>query len=203
MWKRAGRSPGALGAVSPPLGAAASAWGWGAAVSLVGLRPEMGRGGGERGGPSGPLTPPPNGRGEAAWRFRPRGASRRPGGAHSSPAPLQPVRAGHSCRRSPQGCLLPLLSSRGAGWLGAAVRVSAQRLVGCGAVGPPSRSLSPPSLPQEVARAPPSGCIVGGAWVGAPGSAGGGVPRHCPPSTLSRPSSGPSPASPLVWGLGL
>ena len=85
--------------------------------------------------------------------------------------------------------------------LGAAVRVSGQRLVGCGAVGPPSRSLSPPSLPREVARAPQSGCTVEGAWVGGPGSAGGGAPRHCPPLTRSSPSSGPSPAPPLVWGL--
>ena len=64
MWERAGGSPGALGA-----------------------RPRLGRGGGERGGPSGPLTPPPDGRGEAAWRFRPRGASRRLGGRGLPPPP--------------------------------------------------------------------------------------------------------------------
>ena len=39
--------------------------------------------------------------------------------------------------------------------LGAAVGVSSQRLAGCGAVGLPSLSLPPSSLPLEVARAPP------------------------------------------------
>ena len=73
------------------------------------------------------------------------------------------------------------------------MRVSGQRLAGCGAVGPPPRSLSPPSLPREVARAPLSRRIVEGAWVGDP----------APPPTLSRPPSWPSPALPLVWGLGL
>ena len=78
----------AAAAVLPPLGAAASSWGCGAAVSPVGLRPLLGRGGGgERGGPSGPLTPPPDGCGEAAWRFRPRGASRRLGGRTLPPPP--------------------------------------------------------------------------------------------------------------------
>ena len=98
----------------------------------------------------------------------------------------------------PPRCRRAALAGRGA-----AVRVSGQRLVGCGAVGSPPRSLSPPCLPREVARAPPSRRIMGGAWVGGPGSAGGGVPRHCPPPTLSRPPSGPSPAPPLVRGLGL
>ena len=51
---------------------------------------------------------------------------------------------------------------------GAAVRGSGQRLAGCGAVGSPLRSLSPPSLPREVARAPSSRRTVGGAWVGGP-----------------------------------
>ena len=83
--------------------------------------------------------------------------------------------------------------------LGWSFRVSGQRLVGSGAVGLPSRSLPPSSLPQEVARAPPSRCTVGGAWVGGPSSAGGGVPRQCPPPAPSRPS----PASSLVWRLGL
>ena len=40
----------AAAVVSPPLGAAASPWGCGAAVSPVGLRPLLGPGGGERGG---------------------------------------------------------------------------------------------------------------------------------------------------------
>ena len=46
--------------------------------------------------------------------------------------------------------------------LGAAVWVSGQRLASCGAVGFPSRSLPPSSLPQEVARAPLSRFTVGG-----------------------------------------
>ena len=50
--------------------------GCGAAVSLVCLRPLFGlreRGGGEWGGPPGPLAPPPDDRGGAAWRSLPRG----------------------------------------------------------------------------------------------------------------------------------
>ena len=77
----------------------------------------------------------------------------------------------------------PRPSSRGAGRPGAAVRVSGQRLAGCGAAGSPPRSLSPPSLPREVARSHAS-CRT--------------VPY---PPTLSHPPSGPSPAPPLVWGL--
>ena len=70
--------------------------------------------------------------------------------------------------------------------LGAAVRVSGQPLVGCGAVGLHSRSLPPSSLTQEVMRAPPSRCTVGGAWVGGPGSAGGGASRGTVPLPSSR-----------------
>ena len=49
--------------------------GCGAPVLSACLRPLLGlRGGeGERGGPSGPLAPPPDGRGGMAWRLRPRG----------------------------------------------------------------------------------------------------------------------------------
>ena len=72
--------------VSPPLGAVASPSGCGADVSPLGLRPLLGRGGG-RGEPSGPLTPDPDGRGEAVRRFRPRGASRRLGGRTLPPPP--------------------------------------------------------------------------------------------------------------------
>ena len=64
----------------------------------------------------------------------------------------------------------PPPSSCGAGRPGAAVRVSGQRLAGCGAVGSPPRSLSPPSSPREVPRAPSSRRTVGGAWVGGPSS---------------------------------
>ena len=126
------------------------------------LGPE-GEGESETGGLSGLLAPSPDGRGGAAWRSRPRGPASA-GGSHSSPAPLyleSDPRAGP--RWGPSS---PPPSSRGAGRPGAAVRVSGQRLAGCGPVGSPPRSLSPPSLPREVARAPPSRRIVGGAWVG-------------------------------------
>ena len=76
--------------------------------------------------------------------------------------------------------------------LGGAVRVSSQRLARCGAVGLPSRSLPPSSIPLEVARAPPPRCTVGGVWVEGPGSTEGGVLRHCPLRTPSRPSPGPT-----------
>ena len=96
------------------------------------------------------------------------------GGSHPSPTPLylEP-----DPRAGPRwGPLSPPPSSRGAGRLGAAMRVSGQRLAGCGAVGSPPRSLSLPSLPREVARAPLSRRTVGGAWVGGPS----------PPPQLSR-----------------
>ena len=131
---------------------------------LLGLR---GRGGGSAGGP---LVP---------WRSRLTAEGGRPGGpgpagqpsaggSHSSPAPLYLEPDPRAGPRS--GPLSPPPSSRGAGWPGAAVRVSGQRLAGCGAVGSPPRLLSPPSLPREVARAPPPRRIVGGAWVGVPSS---------------------------------
>ena len=90
------------------------------------------------------------------------------GGSHPSPAPvyLEP-----DPRAGPRwGTSSPRPSSRGAGRPGAAVRVSGQRLAGCGAAGSPTRSLSPPPLPQEVARAAASCRTVGGAWVGGPSS---------------------------------
>ena len=90
------------------------------------------------------------------------------GGSHPSPAPLylepDPRAGPHWGPSSPRPW------SRGAGRPGAAVRVSGQRLAGCGAAGSPPRSLSPPSLPREVARAPASRRTVGGAWVGGPSS---------------------------------
>ena len=143
------------------------------------LGPEGG-GGGRGGGPLVPWRRPPDGQGGAAWRFRPRGASSRLGGG-TLPPPLSTLREPDPRAGPRQGPLLPPPSPRGAGWLGAAMRVSGQRLVGCGAVGSPPRSLSPPSLPREVARTPPSRRIVGGARVGGLGSARGSVPRHYPP----------------------
>ena len=70
--------------------------------------------------------------------------------------------------------------------LRAAVRVSGQRVGGCGAVGLPSRSLPPSSFPLEVARAPPRRREVGGVWVGGPGSAGAGASRGTVPSPPPR-----------------
>ena len=151
------------GVQRPPRG------GCGAAVSSVCLRLLLGlRGRG--GGGGGPLVP---------WRRPLTAEGGRPGGPvpggqplagglHSTPAPLylEPDPRAGPCR----GPLSRPPLSLGAGRLGAAVRVSGQRLAGCGAVGSPPRSLSPPSLPREVARAPPSRRIVGGAWVGGPSS---------------------------------
>ena len=144
---------------------------------LFGLPPSAlgpeGKGGGSGGGP---LVP---------WRRLLTAEGGRPGGpgpggqpsaggSHSSSAPLyleSDPRAGPGW-----GPSSPPPSSRGAGRPAAAVRVSGQQLAGCGAVGSPPRSLSPRSLPPEVARAPPTRRIVGGAWVGGPS----------PPPPLSR-----------------
>ena len=195
-----GRSPRPR--CTPPPGAAASPRGCRVAVSPVCLRPLWGlRGGGEGGALRSPGAAPrrPRGRGLAVPAP---GDQQSAGGSHSSPAPLYLVRAGHWCRPLPGSPAPPAVVARRR-LLGAPLRVSGQRLVGCGAVGSPPRSLSPPSLPREVARAPPSRRIVGGVRVGGPGFAGGGVPQHCPPPTLLSPSSGPSPVPPLVGGLGL
>ena len=142
--------------------------GCGTAVSLVCPRPLLGlrgRGGGIGGGPLVPWRRPLTAKGGRPGGPGP-GGQPSAGGSHSSPAPLYPeldLPAGP--RWGPSS---PLLLSRGAGRPGAAVRVSGQRLAGCGAVGSTPRSFAPPSLPREVARAPPSRSIMGGAWVGGP-----------------------------------
>ena len=123
------------------------------------LRPEW-EGGGEWGGRSGLLATPPDGRGGVRHGGPGAGGQPSAGGSRPSPAPLylEPdPRAGP--RWGPPS---PRLSSRGAGRPGAAVRVSGQRLAGCGAAGSPQRSLSPPSLPREVARSPAPCRTVGG-----------------------------------------
>ena len=127
-----------------------------------------GRGGWEWGGPSGPLATPPDGRGGGRHGSPGPGGQPSAGGLGPSPAPLylEPdPRAGP--RWGPSS---PRPLSRGAGRPGAAVRVSGQWLAGCGAAGSPPRSLSLPSLPQEVARSHASCRTVGGAWVGGPSS---------------------------------
>ena len=144
--------------------------GCGAAVSSVCLRPLFGlkgRGGGSWGGPLVPWRHPLTPQGGRPGGPGP-GGQPSAEGLHSSPAPLyleSDPRAG-----PPWSPSSPPPSSRGAGRPGAAVWVSGQRLAGNGAVGSPPRSLSPPSLPREVARAPPSRRIAGGTWVGGPSS---------------------------------
>ena len=144
--------------------------GCGAAVSSICLRPLLdlgGRGGGVRGGPLVPWGCPLTAEGGRPGGPGP-GGQPSAEGSHSSPAPLylEPdPRAGTRL-----GPLSPPPSPRGAGRPGAAVRVSGQRLAGCRAVGSPPHSFSLPSLPREVARAPLSRRIVGGAWVGGPPS---------------------------------
>ena len=167
FWGGGGRPLGSGGAEGRARGSPA---GGGAGGGVGGPPPRplsglSGRGGGV-GGPSGPLATPPDGRG-GGWHGGPGpGGQPSAGGSRPSPAPLylEPdPRAGP--RWGPSS---PRRSSRGAGRPGAAVRVSGQRLAGCGAAGSPPRSLSPPSLPREVARSPASCRTVGGAWVGGP-----------------------------------
>ena len=154
------------------------------------LGPEW-EGGGEWRGPSGPLATPPDGRGGGRHGGPGAGGQPSAGGSRPSPAPLYPELDPRAGPRWGPSSPRPL--SRGARWPGAAVRVSGQRLAGCGAAGSPPRSLSPPSLPRGVARSPASCRAVGAAWSGVP----------APPPTFSLPPSGPSPAPPFVWGLGL
>ena len=156
--------------------------------------------GGVRGGGGGGAAPPPalgpewEGGGSGGgplvpWR---RLLTAGGGGRHGSPGPGGQPSAGGS-RPSPAplyiepdpragprwGPSSPRPSSRGAGRPGAAVRVGGQRLAGCGAAGSPPRSLSPPSLPREVARSHASCRTVGGPWVGGPSS-----PPHSPASAV-------------------
>ena len=145
--------------------------GRGTAVPSICLRPLLGLSGsgrgGELGGPSRPLTPPLDAEGGMAWRRRPRGPAI---GWGVAPCPHPPLpRAGPSCRPS-LGPFAPSVVVARSWPAGAAVRVSGQRLAGCGAVGSPSRSLSLPSPPREVARAPSTRRTVGGAWVRGPSS---------------------------------
>ena len=97
----------AAAAVFPPLGAAAPPGGCGAAVSPAGLRPLLGGGGGGEGGApwsSDAALRRPRGDGLAVLAL---GGQPSAGGAHSSPAPLYPVRAGPS-RRPSLGSPAPL-----------------------------------------------------------------------------------------------
>ena len=130
-------------------------------------------GGGSGGGPLVPWRCLLSAGGGAAWQSWPRGPVI---GRGVAPFPRPPLpRAGFS-RRPSLGPLIPRPLSRGAGWSGVSVRVSGQWLAGCGAAGSPPRSLSPHSLPREVARPLASCRTVGGAWAGGPS----------PPPQLSR-----------------
>ena len=134
----------------------------------------VGGGGGSGGGPLVPwrrlLTA---GGGGAAWPSWPQGPAI---GWGVAPFPRPPLPRAGSSRRPSLGPLIPRPLSRGAGRPGVAVRVSGQWLAGCGAAGSPPRSLSPHSLPREVAGPLASCRAVGGAWVGGPS----------PPPQLSR-----------------
>ena len=186
VWARGSRSSGrSPHCVAPPAPGGRRA---------APVAPQLGgvRGGGECGGPSGPLTMPPDSLGGGGRHGSP-GPGGRPsaGGSRPSPAPLylEPdPRAGP--RWGPSS---PRPLSRGAGRPGAAVRVSGQWLAGCGAAGSLPCSPSPYSLPREVARSHASCRTWGGRGSGGP----------APPPTLAHLPSGPSPAPPLVWGLGL
>ena len=195
---RGGRPPGPGGAEGRACGSPAvvgAGGGGGGAAPPPALGSVWGGGGGVGwGGPFGPLAMPLVGRGGgagAAWQSWPRGPAIGQGVAPFSRPPLS--RAGFSRRPSP-GPPIPRPLSRGAGRPGVAVRVSGQWLAGCGAAGSPPRLLSPHSLPREVARPRTSCHTVGGACVGGPSP---------PPQNLPYLPSGPSPAPPLVWGLGL
>ena len=164
-----GAPPGPKGAEGRACGSPA---GVGAGGGLGGPPPRplsglCGRGGGKLGGPFGPLATPLDGRGGGGGHGSPGpGGQPSAGGSRPSPAPLylEPdPRAGP--RWGPSS---PRPLSRGAGRPGVAVRVSGQWLAGCGAPGSPPRSLSPHSLPREVARSHASCRTVGGAWVGGP-----------------------------------
>ena len=111
--QRAGRAGACLGPGAPsPQVQRPLRGGRGAAVSSVCLRPLLGlrgRGGG-RGGPSGPLAPPSDGRGGAAWQFRPRGPAVGWGVALSPHSPLP--RVGPSCRPSLGPLVTPAVVAR-------------------------------------------------------------------------------------------
>ena len=166
-----GRPPGPRGAEGRACGSpavvGAGGGGW---VGRPPARPRVCVGGGGWVG-EGPLVPwrclssaGGEGRG-VAWQSWPRGPAIGQGVAPFSRPLSERSRAGFS-RRPSLGPLIPRPLPRGAGRPGVAVRVSGQWLAGCGAAGSPPRSLSPHSLPREVARPRTSCHTVGGAWVG-------------------------------------
>ena len=136
--------------------------GGGGAAPPPALGPEWEGGGGSGGGPLVPWRRLLTAGGGGGGRHGSPGPGGQPsaGGSHPSPAPLylEP-----DPRASPRwGPSSPRPLSRGAGRPGAAVRVSGQWLAGCEPARAPPRSLSPPSLPREVARSHASCRTVGG-----------------------------------------
>ena len=181
----------AAAAVYLPLGAAASPWGCGAAVSPVGLRPLLGRRGG--------------GEGRALWY--PDAAPRRPrggglavlaqggqpsaGGAHSSPAPLHPVRAGPSCRPSLGPPAPPAVVARR--WLAGSGREGQWSAVsGLPGSGLPL-ALVVPALPPTGGGVRLSVALYRGEGVGR----GARLSRGWRPAALSPPHS----LAPVVWAV--
>ena len=170
--------------VAPQLGGVR---GGGGAPPPPALGPEWEGGGWSGGGPLVPwrrlLTA-----GGGAWQSRPRGPAI---GLGVAPFPRPPLpRAGPSCRPSLGPLIPPTVVARRWPPGGGGVWVSGKRLAGCGAAGSPPRSLSPPSLPREVARSHASCRTVGGAWVGGPSShpptwdTWTGWPRQCLPKHM-------------------
>ena len=198
---RGGRPPGPGGAEGRACGSPAEvgAGGGGAgAAPPPALGPVREGGGGSGGALWSPGDASCRPGGGAAWQSWPRGPAI---GRGVAPFPRPPLpRAGFS-RRPSLGPLIPRPLSRGAGRPGVAVRVSGQWLAGCGAGGSPPRSLSPHSLPREVARCFP--------WAG--NKAGvtavvlfmGGVVPHTTPVRAHPASLGTICAASRCAGVGL
>ena len=173
-------APPALGGrraapVAPQLGWVRGGGGGGGGAAPPPALGPVREGGGEWGGPIGPLATPPDGPGGGGRHGSP-GPGGTPSARGSRPSPA-PLYLEPDPRAGPRwGPSSPRPLSRGAGRPGVAVRVSGQWLAGRGAAGSPPRSLSPHSIPREVARSLASCRTVGGAWVGGPS----------PPPALSR-----------------
>ena len=194
----------AAAAVSPPR-VPRPPWGDAGPLSLrlASIHPWAGGGGGEGGVPWSPDAAPrrPRGGGLVVLAL---GGQRSTGGAHSSPAPLYPLRAGPSCRPSlrPPAPLAVAARRRlagggggGGGPVSAGGGGSGQRsaVSGLRGSGPPLALGAPVPHPTGGGARPPVALYRGGGvGRGARLRRGGAVPRHCPPPTLSRPSSWPT-----------